>query len=355
MAKPKPKPKSGKGTSSGKSYDELLQEAFACLEAEDGRRAERILRKLLGNGAGTAEVRMGLAEALFLQGMALDGDAEAEFAIRLAESEEEKAQLLAIKANVVLTAGYVEVAAQAFMRIDTEYPQYTARHSPVLVSIMVEQGREKEAWGWFEDRLANLEKMPAVDVAFYHMAWLELAALLCRTEFKDKLTRAFKRAAEKVANPEERSLLVGELATTAARVSNGMQYREAEWFVDLALSIDPSFLPMVEAKRELKRFAAVQIEIDRMSQDESLFPIVTLRASEWFYQDDEGNIAGELWDEFPEDVIEMLYQDHQALADGIERLKAKYPAVYAMFREDWDEMYEEMSGKNGNIVRFPRD
>jgi len=297
---------------------------------------------------------MGLAEALFVQGMMLDGDDEAERSIQLAESEEEKAQLLAMKANLMLTAGYPEAAAIAFARIDEDYPQYTARYSSTLVLLMTEQGREKEAWRWFEERLANPEVLPAVDVAFYAIAWLELMLETDRTEFKDKLTRMFKRAIEKVTDSEERSLLIGELAVTAERIVDGMQYRGVEWFVDLALFIDPSFSPMVEAKRELKRFVAVQSEVERMAKDDSLFPLVTLRACEWFYQNDEGEIAEEMLDGLPGELVEALYQDRRSFADGIKRLRKKYPAAYAMFQEDWDELYNELTGTNSGVIQLPR-
>lgn len=344
---------SGKGISSDQSYDKLIEDAFEYLEAEDGKRAERIFRKLLANGTDSMEVRMGLAESLFLQGMMLDGDDEMEHAIRLAESEEDKAQLFAIKARSVLFAGYPEAAAQAFMRIVDDYPQYTARNSSVLVLIMTEQGREKEAWRWFEDRLAEQEELPAVDVAFYSMAWLELMLEMGKTEFKDKLSRMFKRAAVKVTDLEERGLLVAELVTTADRIAGGMQYQEAECFVDLALSMDPSSSSLVEAKRELKRFVRAEIEIDRMSLDEKLFPLVTLRATEWFYEDEEGETARELLKGLPEDLVEGLYQDRRSFADGIKRLRKKYPETYAMFQEDWDELYDELVGKTSGVIQTP--
>jgi len=346
----KTKLKSGKGISADQSVEKLLQEAFDYLEAEDGERAERIFRKLLASGTDSMEVRTGLADALFLQGMMQDGDDEMEHAIRLAESEEDKAQLLAIKAQSMLNAEYPEAAAIAFMRIVDDYPQYSARYSSVLVMIMTIQGREKEAWRWFENSLANHEELPPVDVAFYSMAWLELMFEMGSIESKDKLTRMFKRSAEKVTNEEERGLLISELLLTTDRLVDGMKYREAECFVDLALSMDPSSPSLVEAKREIKRYAKVQFEIERMSRDEKLFPLVALRATEWFYEDDEGVAADELLDGSPGDLVDQLYQDRRSFANGIKRLRKQYPAAYEMFQEDWEELYDELVGKSSGRI-----
>lgn len=335
-------------------FENLLEDAAIYLDDEEGEQAERILRKLLAKGHDTAEVRIGLAEALFQQGMLLEGDDEANRAIELAESDEEKVQLLAIKAHLMLAEGYPPAAMKAFARIDEEHPEYAAKYSSIFVTIMSELEKYKEAWKWFEDRLAKPEELTPVDVAYYAKAWLELMVESERTEFKDKLTRMFKRAVEKITDPDERELLFSELSVTAMSLTDDVRYREAELFVDLALFINPSSPPMVEAKREMKRFAAVQNEVERMMADDSLFPLVTLRACEWFYDNDDGELADEMLESLPEELVEALSQDRRAFADGIKRLRKKYQATYEMFKEDWEALYDELVGKSGGVIQLPR-
>lgn len=348
---PKAKRKSTRGLNSGASNDKMLEEAFAYLEKEDGKRAEQSFRKLLAGGADSSEIRMGLAESLMLQGKMQDGENEFENAMQLAESEEEKAQLLALRASSVLTMGFPEEAARTFFRIDDEFPRYTARFSSALVLILTEQGREKEAWKWFEGRLAKPEELPAVDAALYCLAWIELMFEMDRVEFKDKLARLFKQAGAKITSPEERDLLVDALSANAARFSEDMMFREAVLYVDLALFIDPSSRQLAEFKEVLREFVKVQIEIDRMSRDDKLFPLVTLRAVDWFYEEEH---AEEMLAQLPEEFVESLIRERRLFADGIKRLRKKYPATYAMFEEDWEALYNELVGKSGNVVQFPQ-
>lgn len=90
-----------------------------------------------------------------------------------------------------------------------------------------------------------------------------------------------------------------------------------------------------------------------MSNDDDIFPPVFYHAFEWFYGDVlPANKIESVLSGMPHDILEEMKNEKEMYAAGILRLKKKYPAIYKHYKDDWDEIFEELTaGFNREMKR----
>jgi hypothetical protein len=125
------------------------------------------------------------------------------------------------------------------------------------------------------------------------------------------------------------------------------RYRLAEVFLDFAKIVTKDHAEIKEMQKEVNQLARVEKELSRIVKDDSIFPLVIYRTMVWFFDDEfhpavvhmKGSIPAHMWAE--------LTEEEEWYAAGILKLKKKYPAIYNRFKEEWDDLFNDLT-KNFN-------
>jgi hypothetical protein len=119
-------------------------------------------------------------------------------------------------------------------------------------------------------------------------------------------------------------------------------FREAEMYMDLAYYLDPKHPVVVGERREVQELCRVKKEMDRMMQDEDLFPLVSLQAMEWFWEEFSDEDVISIYKEMlPPGMLKEMEIMNEEYAAGIHRLKKKYPLSYRRYQQGWDVLFAE--------------
>ncbi|MEB3100926.1 hypothetical protein [Ferviditalea candida] len=111
-------------------------------------------------------------------------------------------------------------------------------------------------------------------------------------------------------------------------------------FIEFAHDLDSQDADIQEELRDTRELAEIEKEIDRMVRDRDLFPLITMNAIEWFYEEHlDDKALYSFRNSIPPSMMRQLESDNEEYAYGIIRLRKKYPLLYRYYQEEWDDMY----------------
>lgn len=329
----------------GDSLDTILQSAEKAIDQGKHKQAEELFDKALeiapdhiGAMIGMANVRlfMGRLDLFERQWAGID---------RLAATDEEQVSSGIMKVHVLMDHEEVEEALAHMRRMDERYKRLRKFYAYLYAQVLDQSGLDEEAWKLMEETETFLSgELPDVILMFY-IQWTKSMLFLEKKQYWSKVKQRFRAFLRSLTAPEDKQMAVESLLDEAGFYSERRAYKEASIFADLAYFIDPKHPDVLAQRREVQEGTRLTQEIERLVRDPHMFPAVPMKAMELFAQRlgiDEA--FPDTLDLIPPDLLEEMGGAEAAsrfIAEGIRKLRTKYPLVYKAFQEEWDALYEE--------------
>lgn len=336
----------------GDKLDHLLEEAYEMFEQDEWESAEALYRQVLKIAPDNAQAHLGLAHLFLLQDEIEKFSQQYQAVVDLASSDADKVMLLASKAMLLLEAEEAEKALSVLDDTRGLYPDYVDRLRYAYIHVYRDSGREKEAWDLMQQLIPKPEEAQPEDISLY-IDWINLMFDLEDWSLWSKIQPRVRLFLKSIQDEDDKFMVVTALMHEHSLHYRGALFREAQIFVDLAYFVDSKDLMIREKRRETQEFARIQKEIERTFQDRDMFPLVSLRAFEWFYEEFLGLEGVHMMENgLPPGMLDEMEKMNEPIAAGILRLKKKFPLVYRYFQERWDALYaENVAGLNRETRR----
>ncbi|MFC4769552.1 hypothetical protein [Effusibacillus consociatus] len=321
--------------------EKLFEEALERIDRGHLKKAVKLLQTALEISPEYVPAYIGLA-ILSLQKEDMAGfEEQMRQAYEHATDEDEKVMVMITKSQMLLDYEEPEKALQVLEECQEKHPGHSLHLNTSFVQVYLELGREEEAWDLVQSAIPSLEAQHA-DHFPQFMNWIFLMIELEKWNLWGKIQTRVKQFLKTIKEEEDRSRILEALLEQHGEYFAAVRYREAELFADLAHYLDPTNPFLFEVRKETREMVLLERELERMQNDDDLFPLVQLQAVEWFYEDvlDQDEFS-ELMDAIPPDVLEELETMNEEYAAGILRLKKKFPLLYKHYQESWDELFEE--------------
>lgn len=335
----------------GDKLDDIMTEAMEHIGEQRYEKAAPLLTRAVQIAPDLAPVRFVCAIHAILQEDLDTAQHHWNHAYEQFASEEEKVGLLGAKAKLLLEQGYPQQALETIEFAKQQHPSHTHRMASLSAAVYRELGREQEAWETISRSIPDPEAYRPEHLQRF-IDWINIMIDLEKWSYWGQLQAKVRKFLRTFTDEEEKEDMIASLMEECAEYEEVLRFREAELFAELAYLVNPKD-PVIQARRrDLQSKARIEKELDRMDHDEMLFPLVVLKAQEWF-QSECGDTEGA---EHLEDMINQLRRDFdhigEVFASGISRLKRKYPLVYNRYKKNWDELYEESTaGLNREMRR----
>lgn len=302
-----------------------------------------MLRQALQLAPDSVQVHLALARVSLSQG---DGQTFQQH-IQLAFErvpEQDKAGVLALKAQFLLEEERAEEALDILEEIKTRYPGQVDMLRGMFFGVYRALGRDQEAYEMVTSDVPALESQEPEDIHIF-INWINTVIDLGKWNIWTKVETRMRKFLKSISDPEDKLMVISLLKNEHDEFYEVGRFREAEIFIDFAYYLDHKNPFLQEERRNTQEMARVEKELVRMMRDQNAFPLVALNAYEWFFQGFmEPEDIAELWDSLPPDLLDELREMNEEFAAGIIYLKKKYPLVYRRFRERWDTMFNERVG-----------
>jgi hypothetical protein len=189
-----------------------------------------------------------------------------------------------------------------------------------------------------------MENQETAEIGLY-IDWIRMVIQLSKWNIYSKVQQKMRKLLKSLRDNEiEQNIALIELMNEHNEFWNAGQFREALIFLEFAHYLDPKDKAIKEHLQETKEFAAVEKEVKRMIKDRDMFPLVTMHAVEWLYEeilsDDE---LYSFRHSIPTGIMEALESANEDHAYGILRLKKKYPLTFRFFQEEWEETLGDLT------------
>ncbi|WP_127585390.1 J domain-containing protein [Paenibacillus koleovorans] len=336
----------------GDSVEKLMEEAMDLMEQERWGEAEKLLERALTIAPSAIGVQLALCQVLLVRGEWDSFERRMETIFQAAQSPDERQKLLYMKANMLMAVQLPEKALEVMLAMKDEFPDEAVRYHFLLAQIYQVLGRHEDAWKLIDaDIPAPGEEEP--DDIYLFVAWVNAMIDLDKWNLWGKVQSRVRQFLKRIADPDDRMMVLGVLMTECREFTEVSRFREAEVFVDFAYVVDPKHAIVQALRKEVQECSRIVKELDRMQKDMDLMPLVMLQAMEWFYEEvGDAEEAADFRDGIPPGFIREMEAATEAYAAGIRRLQAKYPLIYRRYKDEWDAKYaEKTAGLNREARR----
>lgn len=158
-----------------------------------------------------------------------------------------------------------------------------------------------------------------------------------------KASAALTKRLKQIDDPEEKEAVFFQLMNEVEIAEESERYRLADIFMDSAKRIALPDQDIKEKQKHLKRIAKVEKEMQKFIKDPDTYPMTLYYAVMWFYEGSGNGLLESLEETYGDGMLKELEEDEEMFAAAILYLKKKYPALYNMYKSDWDELYEELT------------
>lgn len=188
-----------------------------------------------------------------------------------------------------------------------------------------------------------LEHEETIDDLDIFITWVLLVTKIERWSLLSKVQTRFRKFLKNLENEEEMEEAFQVLIAEFEEIYEFKLYRTAGVFIDLAKVVNVNNVDLKEDIKEVKKLVRLEKDFYRLFKDESIFPLIHLHATRWYFDDDFHPHVQQIEEEFPQHVIEELEQEKEYFAAGIMKIKKKYPAMYNQFKSRWDALFEDVT------------
>lgn len=328
----------------GSDLEKIIREAYKAFASGEHSKAKELFNFANDISGGNPRVLTGLMTiAVSEEDFQKMNELFATVLEMLPESEtEEIAAIYKVKATVLMDRGLNDEAFKAIETAIKHVPEEEAAFAPVLARYYIEMEQIENAWQITNDSIPAPEDESIDDIDLF-LFWSQLMLQLERWNDKAKVQSRIRKFLRNLVEDEEEIayMLIMENYEDYYHVA---RYKEAEFFIDLARTLDSQDSELKKMQNEIKKLARVQNDLERLDLDEDIFPLITFQALEWFYKDTPlANEYKEMFNRMPPEVYAALEENKEMYAAGIIHLKKKYPSVYKHYKEDWDRKFEELT------------
>lgn len=326
----------------GDSLTKLMDEVYERMEREEYGKAEELLRQAITLSPDSPAPRFALFQTLLLQDEYEPFEREEELFLRSVGAELRE-NVLHQLARLLYDMDYGEQALERIDKLVREYPDNVSVHTPLLIQIYRDLGRDEEAFGLIEARIPLVEEQKPEHFDLF-LDWIRCMIHLGKWQYWSKVQPRVKKFLKSVTDEEDRIIVLSSLTELYVEYSTLLMNREAHLFAELAYYLAPQDGQARKIRQESQERQRLFADITRMRDDGTVFPLVTIQALRWYYEEltygNNGSSAldGLMSDRFFEELESM---DGSFFADGIRRIKIRYSGVYNRFRDKWEKLYEE--------------
>ncbi|ABO51616.1 heat shock protein DnaJ domain protein [Desulforamulus reducens MI-1] len=321
----------------GGKIEKLMEKAFEFMGEEKWDKAEELFRQALQIAPEDAQVHLGLAYTTFWQGDERTFEEEFQRAVELAPVAEDKVMLFTIKAGLLLDDERPEEALQVLQTVEQQYPQHRQLFHQLSVRVYIELGREDELWAMTRAMLpAPGAENPEDIYLFIH--WFNTMIDLEKWQEWSKVQQRLRRFLKSL-DGAGKSMVLEAIQNEHDNFYEGGFFRGAEMLVDLMYYLDGKNPQVQERRRQTREMACLEKELLRIRDDQSMFPLISVYAFEWFYED---YLPPEelflLRESIPPMLLEAIEGMDHEFAAGMVKLRKKYPLIYKRFQDRWDDL-----------------
>ncbi|GGJ87778.1 hypothetical protein GCM10007063_07770 [Lentibacillus kapialis] len=187
------------------------------------------------------------------------------------------------------------------------------------------------------------ENDQSIDDLDSYIVWI---FIILQTDSWSKLSKVqsrFRKYLKNLQDEEEREEAFYVLTAEYEEMYDQRRYRHADVFLDFAKLVTPEFEDIKDELKEIKRLARVEKEFQRLLKDDSIFPMVLYYTVHLYFDDKSHPFVMEIEEQFTKDIIDEFEEETEYFAAGILKLQKSYPAIYAQFKPEWDDMYRDLT------------
>lgn len=325
----------------GGKLELLFDQADESAASGDWKKAASLYASVLKADTQSIPALLSMAHCSFHTDTEHTADVYFDRAHEYAKTEEEKLSLLAIQAKMFYQHNLLTEALTALNRIRDTWPDEVPGMMQLYCTVYMELGRNEEAWALLNAHLPTEEEQEADDLGIF-IDWMNLLINLNKWNLFSKAQQRIRKFLRSLTDPEDKQMAVDDLMEEHDEYYEVGRYKEALIFVEFANYLDPKDMEVREELIGTREHATIEKEIERMINDEDMYPLITMHAFEWFF---EGHLDDEYLYSFresiPPEVMRQLESNNEGYAYGINRLKKKYAKVYRFYQKEWDLMYAE--------------
>ncbi|MEX1028715.1 MAG: DnaJ domain-containing protein [Paenibacillaceae bacterium] len=327
----------------GGKLEEMLDEAYELSGQSDWKKASILFMRILDIDASSIPALLGIAHAAMHTDTKITFDEYFERAYECSASEEDKLQILITKARMLYTHDNTLESLTVLERIKATFPQGIQRTFRLLSNVYSELGREEEAWALMSQHIPSIENQDASDIGIF-IDWVNLLIDLDKWNVLSNVQQRVRKFLKSLTDENDHQSVLFDLEEEYDNYWDAGRFRAALIFIEFAQFLDPKDEELKEELQDTRELANIEKEVDRMMKDKELFPLITMHAIEWFYEDHfPDNILYSFRNSIPADMLAQLEADNEEYAYGIVRLRKKYPLLYRYYQADWDEIYSQQT------------
>lgn len=325
----------------GDKLDDILEKAMMEMEAGDWEQAAQLYRQAQQINPDLMSACLGLAHASLLMGDEESFQQQFRRGLELASTDEEKVIVTGNKARLLLEEERAEDALKELDLLASLYPDHKDKLNHLYIAVYMELDRSEEAWVLASSLVPDEQSQEPEDI-FSFISWMNALIDAEKWNLWGKVQTRIKKFLKTIQDEDDKLMVTASLIREYMGYYGVGRFREADMFMDLIYYVDSKHSIVQMARRETQEAARMQKEIGRLQEDDSIIPIISIHAFEWFYGGFlEPDMLYYMRNNVPSYMLEQMMHMKEELAAGVIRLKKKYPVVYKAFQDDWDDMYED--------------
>lgn len=327
----------------GGDLEKIIEQAWEYTETGYYDKAEKLVRDALAIVPEATSLHLILAQLALLRRDLMAFREEWNLAEATAPIED-KPLLMAVKARLLLETEYPEEALQVLDEARARYPDQLQLYLDQYTEVYLDLDREDDLWQFAISLVppAGTETPADLRILLY---WLDMMFELEQWQVKSTIQQRIRKFLKTITNPEDKLMVLESLQEEHDGYFNAGRFREAEMIVDFMYYLDSGNTAIRDQRQQTQELMRLEKEIDKMNRDENIFPLLSVNAVEWLFQDFWS--PGEL-EAYHNGVPEFLREPagvnpdfDELCAAGIITMRKKYPLVYRRFQDRWDEIYAE--------------
>ncbi|UOQ83597.1 J domain-containing protein [Gracilibacillus salinarum] len=333
----------------GDKEGSLIENALSAIQHNDSKKAEDLLQQA---DPDNLVVKAGLMQ---VAGLRKDRqEVESWFAdiFTTVLYPEEAAIMFSIKANVLFGMGDIKEAIETLQQGMESIPEHTPVFAITLANLYDEIGESEKALETLEHSV-SVDGNDTLNNGPLYILWLEMVIMYKEWSALSNVQRTFEKFIKHVTRQEDRDDLYHQLMLKCSEHHKQEKYREAEVYLNLLTFLTDKNDPEIkQLQDDIKNNARIQKELGKVAGDEDIFPMVHIKAAEWFYSYKclPEHIADLLNEESPSTIED--FETHKAeYAAGIVKLRKKYPLLYKQYKEKWDSIFAELTADFNRKLR----
>ena len=326
----------------GGSLEKTIEEAQEYMEQENWDEAEKLFSKLLKVAPKMVGARIGLAQIQIMKNDFEQFEKQTQLLFEMAETVEEQVSALSFKVKMLNDMNYPDEALTILELLSTDYPDYTHVYRFMYIQVYQALGREEEALKLFELEVPSLDEQEP-DHIFFFIGWINTMMDMEKWQLSDKIqkrVRKFFKSIEK--DSDDKFMIESSLINEYESYFDGALFREAGFYMDLLYYLNPKHPLVIQERANVQELARIHKEFTRLSGDENQFPLTTIQAVKWFYDEvGHSDVVSESNSVFPFEIMKEMELMDEEYAASIKRLQKKYPLIYRRYKKEWDSLFEE--------------